>query len=88
MNTTASTKAPRLLAGAAGVTTLLLCSLGLASDQGPIDRASAEVSQALTLLKDVKVGTKGDEHLDKARAYLSRARAELLKAQGQDGGEP
>jgi hypothetical protein len=29
----------------------------------------------------------GDEHLEKARAYLIRARAELLKAQGQDSGE-
>jgi hypothetical protein len=41
------------------------------------------VSVALSVLKDVKAGSKvGDEHLEKARAYLARARAELLKAQG------
>jgi hypothetical protein len=36
----------------------------------------------------VKVGNRGgDEHLEKARGYLNRARAELLKAQGQDAPE-
>lgn len=68
--------------------TLLFASFALAADATPIDKASAQVSQALTVLKDVKVGNKGgDEHLEKARAYLARAHAELLKAQGQDAPE-
>lgn len=88
MPPTTRRKVPRSLAGSASVAILLASGLALAADQSPIDRASAEVSQAISLLKEVKLGAKGDEHLDKARAYLSRARAELLKAQGQDGGEP
>lgn len=67
---------------------LLLSSFALAADATPIDKASEQVSVALTVLKDVKVGKKaGDEHLEKARAYLLRARAELLKAQGQEAAE-
>jgi hypothetical protein len=59
-------------------------SLALAADASPIDKASGQVSEALTVLKDVKLGNKdNDDHLDKARGYLARARAELLKAQGQ-----
>lgn len=62
---------------------LLFASLTLAADATPIDKASAQVSEALSALRDVKLGNKdGDEHLEKARAYLARARAELLKAQG------
>jgi hypothetical protein len=72
------------LAFGSAVTTLLFASLALAADAPPLDKASEQVSIALTSLKDVKLGNKqGDEHLDKARAYLVRARAELLKAQGQ-----
>jgi hypothetical protein len=68
------------------VATLLVASFALAADAPatPIDKASEQVSVALSVLKDVKVGKKeGDEHLEKARAYLTRARAELLKAQAQ-----
>lgn len=68
------------------VATLLVASLSLGADAPatPIDKASEQVSVALSVLKDVKTGQKdGDEHLEKARAYLVRARAELLKAQGQ-----
>ncbi len=64
---------------------LLFASLAVAADASPIDKASGQVSEALTVLKDVKVGNKGgDDHLEKARSYLARARAELLKAQGQE----
>jgi hypothetical protein len=74
----------RSLALGAGLAGLLCASLALAADSTPIDKASEQVSVALSVLKDVKAGTKaGDEHLEKARAYLARARAELLKAQGQ-----
>lgn len=67
---------------------LLGASLAVAADSTPIDRASEQVSVALSVLKDVKAGSKGaDEHLEKARAYLARARAELLKAQGQESPE-
>ncbi|MDF3072008.1 MAG: hypothetical protein K0R38_7609 [Polyangiaceae bacterium] len=70
------------------VATLLFASLAVAGDATPIDKASEQVSVALNVLKDVKVGRKdGDEHLEKARAYLVRARAELLKAQGQGSAE-
>ena len=72
------------IAFAAALTALVVSSLGLAADSTPIDKASSQVSEALTVLKDVKLGNKdGDEHLEKARTYLARARAELLKAQGQ-----
>lgn len=78
----------RPLALGTAVATLLVASFALAADATPIDKASEQVSVALSVLKDVKVGKKdGDEHLDKARAYLARARAELLKAQGQAAGE-
>lgn len=64
---------------------MLVASLAVAADASPIDKASGQVSEALTVLKDVKVGNKnGDEHLEKARTLLARARAELLKAQGQE----
>jgi hypothetical protein len=64
---------------------MLLASLAVAADASPIDKASGQVSEALTVLKDVKIGNKdGDEHLEKARTLLARARAELLKAQGQE----
>lgn len=67
---------------------LLFASFAMAADAKPIDRASQQVSEAITLLKDVKVGNQsGDKHLEKARTYLARARAELLKAQGQDAVE-
>lgn len=67
---------------------LLVASFAVAADATPIDKASGQVSEALSLLRDVKVGNKdGDEHLEKARAYLARARAELLKAQGQPKSE-
>jgi hypothetical protein len=80
--------ASRPLALGTAVAALLVASLSLAGDATPIDKASEQVSVALNVLKDVKVGKKqGDEHLDKARAYLGRARAELLKAQGQDTAE-
>lgn len=76
------------LAVGTALAALLFASFALAADATPIDKASAQVSEALTVLKDVKVGRKGgDEHLEKARAYLARARAELLKAQGQDAPE-
>lgn len=64
---------------------LLSTSLALAGDASPLDTASGRVSEALTALKDVKLGSKqGDDHLERARAYLARARVELLKARGQD----
>ncbi len=64
---------------------LLFASFALAADATPIDKASQQVSQALSVLKDVKVGNKvGDDHLEKARTLLARAHAELLKSQGQD----
>jgi hypothetical protein len=73
------------LAIGSALSALLFASFALAADATPIDRASGQVSEALTVLKDVKVGNRGgDEHLEKARTYLARARAELLKAQGQD----
>ena len=62
----------------------LCASLAMAGDASPLDKASGQVSEALTVLKDVKLGNKdSDEHLEKARTLLARARAELLKAQGQ-----
>ena len=73
------------LAIGSALSALLFASFALAADATPIDRASGQVSEAITVLKDVKVGNRGgDEHLEKARTYLARARAELLKAQGQD----
>jgi hypothetical protein len=73
------------LAVGSALSALLFASFALAADATPIDRASGQVSEALTVLKDVKVGNReGDEHLEKARTYLARARAELLKAQGHD----
>jgi hypothetical protein len=73
------------LALGSALSALLFASFALAADATPIDRASGQVSEALTVLKDVKVGNRGgDAHLEKARTYLARARAELLKAQGQD----
>lgn len=73
---------------AAAFAGLLCASVALAADSTPIDKASEQVSVALSVLKDVKAGNKaGDEHLEKARTYLARARAELLKAQGQDPAE-
>ena len=73
------------LAIGSALAALLFASFALAADATPIDKASAQVSEALTVLKDVKVGNKsGDEHLEKARTYLARAHAELLKSQGQD----
>lgn len=75
---------PRRFAFRSALAALLSASFALAADQAPIDKASEQVSVALSLLKDVKGGSKGaDEHLEKARSYLARARAELLKAQGQ-----
>lgn len=87
--TSASPRSARKpLAVGSALSALLLASFALAADRAPIDKASEQVSQALTVLKDVKVGNRsGDEHLDKARGYLNRARAELLKAQGQDAPE-
>ena len=80
--------ARKSLAVGTGLAALLLASFAMATDAKPIDKASAQVSEALTVLKDVKVGNKGgDEHLEKARTLLARARAELLKAQGQDAPE-
>jgi predicted nucleotidyltransferase len=74
----------RSLAVAATLAGLFCASVALAADSTPIDKASEQVSVALSVLKDVKASNKaGDEHLEKARAYLARARAELLKAQGQ-----
>jgi hypothetical protein len=76
------------LAIGSALAALLFASFALAADATPIDKASEQVSQALTVLKNVKVGSKaGDEHLEKARTYLARAHAELLKAQGQDAPE-
>jgi len=78
-----SRSAPRPLALAAAAVSLLCASFAMAADATPIEKASEQVSEALSVLKDVKAGNKvGDEHLEKARAYLTRARAELLKAQG------
>ncbi|HKY41426.1 MAG TPA: hypothetical protein VJN18_36080 [Polyangiaceae bacterium] len=63
-------------------------SLAIAADTSPIDKASGQVSEAIAVLKDVKVGNKGgDDHLERARTYLARARAELLKAQSQSTSE-
>ncbi len=76
------------LALGSALSALFFASFTLASDATPIDRASEQISGALSALKDVKIGNRGgDEHLEKARSYLARARAELLKAQGQDGTE-
>ena len=76
------------LALGSALSALLFASFALAADATPIDKASGQVSEAITMLKDVKVGHKGgDEHLEKARQYLNRARAELLKAQGQEATE-
>jgi hypothetical protein len=73
------------LAISTALAALLFASFALAADATPIEKASGQVSEALSVLKDVKVGNRGgDEHLEKARTYLARARAELLKAQGQD----
>ncbi len=78
----------RPLALGPAVAALFAASFSLAADATPIDKASEQVSVALSVLKDVKLGKKeGDEHLEKARAYLARARAELLKAQGQRAAE-
>jgi hypothetical protein len=67
---------------------MLLASLAFAADASPLDKASGQVSEAITVLKDVKIGNKeGDDHLEKARTYLARARAELLKAQSQGKSE-
>jgi hypothetical protein len=76
------------LAVGSALSALLFASFALAADRAPIDKASGQVSEAIAVLKDVKVGSRGgDEHLEKARGYLARARAELLKAQGQDAPE-
>jgi hypothetical protein len=78
----------KTLATGSALAALLLSSLALGADSTAIDTASGQISQALTALKDAKVGNKqGDDHLEKARGYLARARAELLKAQGQEGSE-
>jgi hypothetical protein len=80
--------ARKSLAVGTGLFALLLASFAMAADATPIDKASAQVTQALNLLKDVRLGSKaGDDHLEKARTYLARAHAELLKAQGQDAPE-
>jgi hypothetical protein len=80
--------AKKPLAIGSALSAVLFASFALAADATPIDRASGQVSEALAMLKDVKVGNRGgDEHLEKARTYLARARAELLKAQGQDAKE-
>jgi hypothetical protein len=86
------TRTPRFarkpLAVGSVLSALFLAPLALAGDATPIDKASEQVSSALSALKDVKASSRsGDEHLEKARSYLARARAELLKAQGQDGAE-
>lgn len=76
------------LAIGSALSALFFASFALAADATPIDKASEQVSEAITVLKDVKLGKRsGDEHLEKARAYLNRARAELLKAQGHDAAE-
>lgn len=88
MTTRSHHSAKKPLAIGSALSALLFASFALAADATPIDRASGQVSEALTVLKDVKVGNRGgDEHLEKARTYLTRARAELLKAQGQDAHE-
>jgi|GEM_PF-4880521 len=88
MTTRSPRSARKSLAIGSALSALLFASFALAADATPIDRASGQVSEALTVLKDVKVGNRGgDEHLEKARTYLARARAELLKAQGQDAKE-
>jgi len=88
MTTRSHRSASKSLAIGSALSALLFASFALAADASPIDRASGQVSEALTVLKDVKVGNRGgDEHLEKARTYLARARAELLKAQGQDAQE-
>ena len=88
MTTRSPRAARKSLAVGSALSALLFASFALAADATPIDRASGQVSEALTVLKDVKVGNRGgDEHLEKARTYLARARAELLKAQGQDANE-
>jgi hypothetical protein len=79
---------PVPLAFGSAVAGMLLASLAVAADASPLDKASSQVSEAITVLKDVKIGNKdGDEHLEKARTYLARARAELLKAQSQGKSE-
>lgn len=76
------------LAFAALLAMTLGASLAIAADTSPIDKASGQVSEAIAVLKDVKVGNKGgDDHLERARTYLARARAELLKAQSQSTSE-
>lgn len=81
-------QSPTSLGLASAFAVLVFSTLGLAADQSPIDKASSQVSEALSVLKDVKLGNKdGDEHLEKARTYLARARAELLKTQGQSSSE-
>jgi len=77
------------LAIGSALSALFFASFALAGDATPLDKASEQVSTALTVLKDVKLGSRAsDEHLEKARGYLNRARAELLKAQGQDANSP
>lgn len=81
---TSRTRRIRPLAFASLLAGTLCAPLALAGDTSPLDKAGAQLSQALSALKDVKLGNQEkDEHLDKARTYLTRARAELLKAQGQ-----
>ena len=88
MTTRSPHAARKSLAVGSALSAMLFASFALAADATPIDRASGQVSEALTVLKDVKLGNRGgDEHLEKARTYLARARAELLKAQGQDANE-
>ncbi len=80
--------ARKSLAISSALAALLFASFALAADATPIDKASEQVSQALSVLKDVKTGKKaGDEHLEKARTLLTRAHAELLKSQGQGAPE-
>jgi hypothetical protein len=76
------------LAFGALLAVMLGVSLAVAADATPIDKASGQVSEAITLLKDLKLGNKdSDDHLEKARTYLARARAEMLKAQSQSTSE-
>jgi hypothetical protein len=83
-------KRPAAIGSLLSLGTLCLASFAMAADEKPpIDQASEQVSVALSVLKDVKVGNRdGDDHLEKARGYLARARAELLKAQAQGRDTP
>jgi hypothetical protein len=65
-----------------------IASLSLAADENKIDKASEQISTAIGVLKGLTTGRKAsDDHVERARTLLARARVELLKAQAQEAAE-